>query len=60
MFIDAEGTFRPENIQKIADRFGLDGAECLENIAYCKVQTTEHQMDIFTQAAAILMEDTYS
>jgi RecA/RadA recombinase len=33
-FIDTEGTFRPEKICPIAERFGLDPTEVLENIAW--------------------------
>jgi len=36
MYIDTEGTFRPERILEIAERFGLDGQEVLENIAYAR------------------------
>ena len=34
MYIDTEGTFRPERIMQIAERFRLDGTSCLDNIAY--------------------------
>jgi RecA/RadA recombinase len=33
-YIDTEGTFRPEKIAPIAERFGLDPSEVLENIAW--------------------------
>jgi RecA/RadA recombinase len=29
IYIDTEGTFRPERIYKIAERFGVDGEEAL-------------------------------
>ena len=41
-FIDTEGTFRPEKIGPIAERFGLDPNEVLENIAWAKALSTEH------------------
>lgn len=31
-FIDTEGTFRPERIRSIAERFGVDPDQALENI----------------------------
>nr|CAD1838057.1 unnamed protein product [Ananas comosus var. bracteatus] len=34
MYIDAEGTFRPQRLLQIADRFGLNGADVLENVAF--------------------------
>ncbi|KAJ7361523.1 Rad51-domain-containing protein [Mycena albidolilacea] len=35
-YIDTEGTFRPDRIKSIADRFGVDGQMALENILYGK------------------------
>jgi len=34
IYIDTEGTFRPEKLTAIAERFGLDPALALENVAY--------------------------
>jgi meiotic recombination protein DMC1 len=42
LFIDSEGTFRPERIAPIAERFGLDAEEVLDNIIYARAYTTEH------------------
>jgi len=36
MYIDTEGTFRPERLVDIAERFGLNGQEVLENVAYAR------------------------
>jgi DNA repair protein RAD51 len=36
MYIDTEGTFRPSRILAIAERFGLNGEEVLDNIAYAR------------------------
>ena len=36
LYIDTEGTFRPERIAPIAERFGLDGEEALENILHAR------------------------
>ncbi|KAK1351686.1 hypothetical protein POM88_054145 [Heracleum sosnowskyi] len=36
MYIDAEGTFRPQRLLLIADRFGLNGADVLDNVAYAR------------------------
>ena len=33
-YIDTEGTFRPDRIRSIADRFGVNGDMALENILY--------------------------
>lgn len=59
LFIDTEGTFRPERIREIAERFGLDPATCLENVAYARAQNSEHQMELLKTAAAIMAQDRY-
>ena len=60
IFIDAEGTFRPEKIVKIAERYNLDPEEVLNNIIYARAYTTEYQANLLTLAAAKMMEDVYS
>lgn len=60
LYIDAENTFRPERIAKIAERFGLDQAQVLDNIIYARAYTTEHQTSLITLAAAQMMEDCFS
>jgi RecA/RadA recombinase len=35
-YIDTEGTFRPERIQPIAERFGMDPESVLDNIAVAR------------------------
>lgn len=39
IYIDTEGTFRPERIQDISNRFGLDANQVLENIVFGKAFT---------------------
>ena len=41
MFIDTEGTFRPERIVEIAERFDLDANCVLDNIAYARAYTVD-------------------
>lgn len=60
IFIDAEGTFRPERVIRIAERFGLDAEQVLNNIIYARVYTSEFQSNIITLAAAKMMEDVFS
>lgn len=36
LYIDTEGTFRPVRILAVAERFGLNGEEVLDNIAYAR------------------------
>ncbi|KAK8706872.1 hypothetical protein V6N13_057946 [Hibiscus sabdariffa] len=50
MYIDAEGTFRPQRLLQIAERFGLNGADVLENVAYARAYNTD------PQAASMMVE----
>ena len=60
LFIDAEGTFRPERIVKISEKYGMDAEQALNNIVYARVYTTEFQSSLITQAAAKMMEETFA
>jgi meiotic recombination protein DMC1 len=46
---DAEGTFRPERIIQIADRFGIDGETAVENITVARAENSELQEELLTQ-----------
>ncbi|EXC13609.1 DNA repair protein RAD51-like protein [Morus notabilis] len=54
MYIDAEGTFRPQRLLQIADRFGLNGADVLENVAYARAYNTDHQSRLLLEAASMM------
>ncbi|MGA7043981.1 MAG: DNA repair and recombination protein RadA [Nitrososphaeraceae archaeon] len=42
IYIDTEGTFRPERIQEIARSRGYDSTQILKSIAVCKVYNSSH------------------
>jgi DNA repair protein RadA len=42
IYIDTEGTFRPERVEQIAASRGLDPSSILKNIAVCKVYNSSH------------------
>lgn len=42
---DTEGTFRPERIIQIAERFGIDGQTAVENILIARAENSENQHD---------------
>lgn len=44
IYLDTEGNFRPERVESIAERFGLDPEQTLDNIIICRVFTHEEQM----------------
>ena len=52
IYIDTEGTFRPEKIFDIAKRFELDPEEILEGVVVARVHTTEMLNNILVLAAA--------
>lgn len=60
LYIDTEGTFRPERLLAIAERYQLNGEEVLDNVAYARAYHTDHQMQLLTQAAAMMAECRYS
>lgn len=45
-----EGTFRPERIVAIAERFGVDANAVLDNISVARVHTSEQQIDALSNA----------
>jgi len=58
-WIDTEGTFRPERIVAVAERFGLDGEAVLENIAVARAFTYEHQQDLLVAIASKMAEEPF-
>jgi len=57
LYVDTEGTFRPERILQIADRFRLDGKKVLDNIIYARAYNSDHQMLIIEEAADVIKEN---
>lgn len=60
LYIDTEGTFRPERLLAVAERYGMNGEEVLDNIAYARAYHTDHQMTLLVQAAAMMAEQRFS
>ena len=60
IYIDSEGTFRPEKILAISKRYDLDPQKTLDNIIYGRVYTTDLQTNLLTMAAAKMMEEKCS
>jgi len=42
IYIDTEGTFRPERVEQIAKARGLDHRHILRSVAVCKVYNSSH------------------
>ncbi|KAJ0988518.1 hypothetical protein J5N97_006874 [Dioscorea zingiberensis] len=60
MYIDAEGTFRPQRLLQIADRYGLNGEDVLENVAYARAYNTDHQSRLLLEAASMMVETRFA
>ncbi|KAG9018276.1 Meiotic recombination protein dmc1 [Tulasnella sp. 427] len=58
-YIDTEGTFRPERIAQIADRFNLESGPVLENIVHARALNSEHQMELTKDLGERLAEGGY-
>ena len=43
IYIDIEGTFRPEKIGPIAERFQFNTKEVIENVFYARAYNSDHQ-----------------
>jgi RecA/RadA recombinase len=60
LYIDTEGTFRPERLLAVAERFGLSGNDVLDNVAYARAYNTDHQTQLLVQASAMMAESRYA
>nr|CAG4634899.1 EOG090X0906 [Alona affinis] len=60
LYIDTEGTFRPERLLAVAERFGLSGSDVLDNVACARAFNTDHQTQLLIQASAMMSESRYS
>ncbi|KAJ9472845.1 DNA repair protein rhp51 [Diplonema papillatum] len=60
LFIDTEGTFRPQRMRDIAKRYELDPDDVLDNIAYGRAHNSDHQNQLLVQAAAMMAESRYA
>ena len=60
IYIDTEGTFRPEKIELIAERFGLDPKETIKNVLYARAYNSDHQNKLLFQVCALMAEDKFS
>ncbi|WWC92357.1 DNA repair protein RAD51 [Kwoniella dendrophila CBS 6074] len=60
LYIDTEGTFRPVRMLAVAERFGLNGEEVLDNIAYARAYNADHQLQLLVQASAMMAESRFS
>uniref|UniRef100_A0A915CF79 DNA repair protein RAD51 homolog n=1 Tax=Parascaris univalens TaxID=6257 RepID=A0A915CF79_PARUN len=60
LWIDTEGTFRPERLLAVAERYKLSGQDVLDNVVYARCYNTDHQMQLLVQASAMMAESRYA
>lgn len=60
LYIDTEGTFRPQRLVAIAERFGLNPDDVLDNVAYARAYNSDHQMLLLEQACGMMAESRYA
>lgn len=60
LYIDTEGTFRPERLISISHRYNLDQDQVLENVSYARAYNSDHQSQLLIQAATMMSESKYS
>lgn len=60
LYIDTEGTFRPERLLSIAERFKMIPNEVLDNVAFARAYNTDHQTQLLIQAASMMAESRYA
>ncbi|KZM22112.1 carboxymethylenebutenolidase [Ascochyta rabiei] len=58
-YIDTEGTFRPERIAQIAERFGVDPETAQDNITYARAVNSEHQMELLNKLSEFFVGNEY-
>ncbi len=56
IYIDTEGNFRPERIEAISERYGLNSDQTLDNIIHCRVFSHDEQMSIVKPIAGLLAD----
>jgi len=57
LFIDTEGTFRPERVISIAQGLGLNSDEVLGNIIYARAFNSDHQMLLADEAFSLVVQN---
>ena len=60
LYIDTEGTFRPVRLLAVAERYGLNGEEVLDNVAYARAYNADHQQSLLVHASALMSESRFS
>lgn len=60
LYIDTEGTFRPERLIAVAERYNIAGDSVLDNVACARAYNTDHQTQLLLEASAMMTESRYA
>jgi DNA repair protein RAD51 len=60
MYIDTTGTFRPQNLVSISERFGMTTTEVMDNVAHARCYNTDHLQSLLVKGSAMMSESRYS
>nr|QDO16239.1 DNA repair protein RAD51 [Lingulodinium polyedra] len=60
LYIDTEGTFRPERLVSIAERYGLHEEDVLENVTCARAYNAEHQEKLLAEVGNVFCESRYA
>lgn len=60
IYIDTEGTFRPERLGPIAEKYGLSPEGVLENVVYARAYNSDHQSALLVEASAMMAESRFA
>lgn len=56
LYVDTEGTFRPERLIQMAEAKGLDHREVLKNVIYARAYSSDHQIMLIKDVQKIIAE----
>lgn len=60
IYVDTEGSFRPQKLVAIAERFHMNPEEVLDNIICARAHNSEQQMELLADAAALMSDSRYA
>mmetsp|Transcript_48845 Transcript_48845/g.85450 ORF Transcript_48845/g.85450 Transcript_48845/m.85450 type:complete len:346 (-) Transcript_48845:106-1143(-) len=60
IYVDTEGTFRPQKLVAIAERFQMNPEEVLDNIICARAHNSEQQYELLSDAAALMSDSRYA
>jgi len=60
LWIDTEGTFRPERLVSIAEKYKMNGEEVLDNVVYARAYNTDQQFELLIDASALMSQQRFA